>query len=41
MENWRKLSHIYVVCKTFTQSTKGLTDKYYNLITEVRWLPYA
>ena len=29
MENWRKLSHIYVVCKTFTQSAKGLIDKYY------------
>ena len=29
MENWRKLSHIYVVNKTFTQSAKGLTDKYY------------
>ena len=29
MENWRKLSHINVVCKTFTQSAKGLIDKYY------------
>ena len=29
MENWRKLFHIYVVCKTFTESAKGFTDKYY------------